>query len=188
MSYLIQNIIRVNYTLRLNLRIRATFLFRNYFTIYCLIYPHTSTLNTYSTNVENLFFWLKIGRYLFARFAKILCLSFKYLKQVTFGLSFPKSAHYLLLYYIDNLFFKTIFYYSLWTGKHYLYNTTTQIVTAPQIRKSMKCFIYQIFNYWLNIWTQWSKLYTSSYSFICTPCWWQLLSFTNSFYFKVYNT
>lgn len=188
MSYLIQNIIRVNYTLRLNLRIRAMFLYRNYLTIHFLIFPFVGSRNLSSTAFQNLFFWLEIGKYMFARFSKIVCLSTKYLKQVTFGINFPGSAHYLCVYYINNFLFKSKVGNLMLVDSHYLYNMPIPIITAPHATKQLKYFVYQILQNWLNVWIQWSELHSLIHSFICLPLRWQLLCFTNVFYLKVYNT
>lgn len=188
MGYLIQNLVHTNYTLRLNLRIRSTWLLRNYFVIYLLILSSTHINNFMSTSLKDVSFWLRLNKYLFARFAKIVCMSANYLKQVTFGINFPNTAHYIactrILHHISYAQISD----RTWLNTHVLYNTPIAIVTTPRVRTLLRCTLYYVFKYWLNTWVPMPNSYTLPHSFVCMSVWWQLITFTNAFYFKVYNT
>lgn len=188
MGYLAQNLIYTNRTLRLNLRIRSTWLLRNYFIIHTLILSSTYTKDYMSTTLKYVTFWLKLSKYLFARFSKITCMSSRYLKQVTFGINFPKTAYHKGCLRIFHLISRISIHQQPWLNTHTLYNTPIPIVTTPRVRSLIKCTLYYIFKHWLNTWAPISNSHFLPHSFTCTPLLWQLITFTNVFYFKVYNT
>lgn len=188
MGYLAQNLICTNQTLRLNLRIRSTWLLRNYFIIHTLVLSSTYTKDYTSIVLKYAAFWLKLRKYLFARFSKIVCASSRYLKQVTFGINFPKTAYYKGCLRIFNLISRVSVPQQPWLNTHTLYNTPISIVTTPRVRNLIKCTLYYMFKHWLNVWASISNSYFLPHSFTCTSLLWQLITFTNVFYFKVYNT
>lgn len=188
MGYLIQNKACDNYTFRLNTRIRATWVARNYILIYFIITSFAHICNFTLTATNDIFIWLKISKYVFARFPHLVCLSSKYLQQVTFGLNFPKSAHYNGCLRIHSLLKQNTVLTLSRSNVHNLYSTPISIVTMPRMRKLLKCFLYQIFKYWLNVWVLLPTSLLLPHSFVCAPAWWQFITYTNVFYFKVYNT
>ena len=188
MSHLIQNINHKNYTMRLNLRIRSMWFSRNSSTISVVLLSLIKNLTFVTTVRYDALTKLYISKYIFVRFAKIVCLSSKYLQQVTFGIHFPKSAHYAGCLYIKQTLSKETFDSHIWPRNNLLYNTPIAIITTPRTCKLLKCIIYQVFKYWLNVWVSISHTLTLPHSFVCVPDWWQLVNFTNVFYLKVYNT
>ena len=188
MGYLIQNRVCTNYTFRATIRIRATWVLRNSIIIYFILSSFAHIANFTLTLTKDVFIWLKISKYVFARFPKLVFLSSKYLRQTTFGLNFPKSAHYNGCLQIHSML-KQKPVSSVWGyNTHRLYNSSISIVTTPRLRKFFKCLLYQIFKYWLNIWVLLPESVVLPHSFVCAPVWWQFITYTNVFYFKVYST
>ena len=188
MGYLIQNLNISTYTTRLNIRINATWLLRNYFIIYMATVWGLNSDCLVSTGFNNLTFWIKIGKHIFNRLPQITCFWTKTLEQVTFGINFPKSAHFVGCSHIHSLLIQTSVSSTPWLHTHFLYNTHIAIVMTPRVRKLLKCTLYQVLNYWLHVWAQLPSSFTLPHSFICIPILWKLIPFTNVFYFKVYNT
>ena len=182
MSYLTQNISHKNFTMRLNLRIRAMWFSRNSSTVTVILFSLLKSLTFTMIDDCNALFKLCIIRYVFIRFPQIVCLSSKYLQQVTFGIHFPKSAHYTGCLRINQIISKENLDSHIWRQNHFLYNTPVAIVTTPRICKLTKCIMYQLFKHWLNIWVSVPRTLTLPHSFVCVPIWWQIVSFTNVFY------
>lgn len=188
MGYLIQNLNCNTYTNRLNIRINATWLLRNYFSVYMTTLWGLNSDYLISTGFKNWMFWITIGKHFFGRLPQIICFSAKNLEQVTFGINFPKSAHFVGCSRIHNLLTQNSARLIPWLHTHFLYNTHIAIVTTPRVRKRLKCTLYQVLNYWLYIWVQLPSSFTLPHSFLCIPVSWKLIPFSNVFYFKVYNT
>lgn len=188
MGYLTQNKAFSNYTLRINIRIRATWVARNSIIIYFLLSSFAHIPNFSLTLTKDIFIWLNISKYVFGRFPHLVFLSSKYLRQTTFGLNFPKSAHYNGCLQIDSMLDQKPVEIASNIKTHRLYYNVISIVTTPRLRKFFKCFLYQIFTYWLNVWVLLPNSLIFPHSFVCTPVWWQFITYTNVFYLKVYNT
>ena len=188
MGYLTQNKDFNNYTLRINIRIRSTWIVRNSVLIYFILSSFASAPNFSLTSTKDIFILLKISKYVFGRFPHFVFLSSKYLRQTTFGLNFPKSAHYKGCRQICAMFDQNSVEIVRHVRIHYLYHSVISIVTTPRLRKFFKCLLYQIFTYWLNVWVVLSNSLILPHSFVCAPGWWKFITYTNVFYLKVYNT
>ena len=178
----------VNYTQRLTLRLRSIFLTRNYKTIYILILFSAHSLRAISVFSPNAPFWSKIGLHLFTRFIGLALTHPRYLKRTLVGQNFHKSMHYQYLQGISNTILNPVLRVKAPYFDHYLYVYSTSLVQISTTSKFIKYVVNQILQYWLNIWVQQPKFFKVKLAFLSIPSWWQLVYFTNVFYFKVYNT
>lgn len=94
MSYLIQNSLFPSKSMKITLRIRASFLARNVAVIFTLLNVPTKAFSlSYPLTKHNLHFLLN-SSYLFTKFAKILFVTPKTFRYTPLGVNFPTSAQY----------------------------------------------------------------------------------------------
>lgn len=188
MGYFIQQKDCIHHTLRVNIRIKATWILRNSTLLYFILTSFAHIHNFSLTTTKDIYVWRKISKYIFGRSPHLTFLSSKYLRQTTFGLNFPKSAHYNSCLQIHSMLDQKAVEIVKNITNHSLYYRVISITTTPRLRKFFKCLLYQLFTHWLNVWVLLPTILTLPHSFVCASVWWQLITYTNVFYLKVYNT
>jgi hypothetical protein len=187
MSYLIQNMLWANYTLRLTMRLRAIFLLQHYSQLYSLILFSIRGLAFISTFTLNQKFWIKVGTHLFSRLIEVVYLPLNYLNHALIGQNFDKAAHYTYLTKTYQTLMNSIHFTEIYSLNHYLYSASTPLILIVNNSRFTTYIVNHLLLYWINVWIQWPKFYGVSTSFMCNPRWVQLIYFSNTFYFQVYN-
>lgn len=191
LSYIIHNFNTTWISVRINLKIRAGFLARNVFTLYHLL--NLSSRGFRLTNDQPIVNSIlhTIGNEVFKKLAKVALKRPKFLKYTPVGTNFPKAAQYAALSQLTLMLEKKkVTPQLLPLSSHswlYPYYHRTSIVITPTANRPHALMLLKLFNMVLAMWSYWPKKYriTAHYSVIRSQ--WRLLTFLNSYYFKVYN-
>ena len=191
MSYLIQNFSYRHRSNRGNLRIRSSFLARNFPLIYLLMSNSSAGYNLMAHTFLPNRLMLKIGNVAFNPFTKVLFWKTKNLKYTPIGINFPNSAHYMAISGLDKLLTKTEnnLSFPLQRGRHfdYPYFTSSIVALTPISGKTYSYTLYKFLRMNLNLWFYWPRFYKISINHTVVESYWLQLKFLNKYFFKIYN-
>ena len=148
MSYLIQNSVYPAHSLKISLRVRASFLARNVSVIYMLLSTYTKAFNLpYPVSQHNLHFLVNAPHF-FSKFAKVLFKPTKFLRYTPIGINFPISAHYRALANLDSLLAsddKFIPFANLTPHSHfsYPYYSRSHVAITPVTKKPFSLALHK---------------------------------------------
>lgn len=191
MSYLIQNFGYQHYILRVNWKVRALNLIRNYSTIYALLNSHALVLpqNVQTWQFSKLF--LTTHNFYFTRFYYALFPKVKEVKHSPIGVNFAKSAQFAALVKLDTLAqlpsspvlpFRTPL-----SARLYPYAFGTPLVITPTAKSFYFNLLHRFFHMSLSIWFYVPSSYKFFVHYTYLAPRFRFLTFTNKYYFKVYH-
>lgn len=191
MSYLTQNFDYQYRSNRSNLRIRSSFIARNFTLIYLLLSNSSVGYNLLAQTSAYNKLILKIGNTAFNSFTKVLFWKVKSLKYTPIGVNFPLSAHFTGINGLDKLFTKSdnpVLFPNL-SGRRfdYPYFSSNIISLTPISGKSYSYMLYKFLRMNLNVWFTWPKFYKITTNYTAINSYWLTLKFLNKYFFKLYN-
>lgn len=191
MNYLIQNFQYQQKTIRGNLRVRSSFIARNFALIYLLLSSSSVGYNLLAKTSLGDRTILKVGDAAFNALSKVLFWKIKNLKFTPIGTNFPVSAHYTGVVGLDNLISKTPYSpnFPLDTGRffNYPYFMGNPIAITPISGKTYSYALYKLLRMSLNMWFCWPRHYRISINHTTINSYWLILRFLNKYFFKLYN-
>ena len=191
MSYVIQNFQQPVKSLRINVRIKASIILRNFAVIYSLLSDSTKFYNTFALTYVSRRQLMAMASVSFKALARVIFTKINYLRYTPVGLNFPLSARYNTLRNIDNLITrkeKPLNYLSLQARDFRCpYFTGIPIVITPIAKRPFSYTLYKFLRLSLSQWGQWPCQYRTAIHFTNVHSYWYLLTFLNKYYFKLYN-
>ena len=191
LSYVIQNFSYQTNSLRLNVRIRASIILRNFAVIYTLLLNSTKALSSLSITLSTRRQVYTMINGSFKALTRVVFPKVKYLKYVPIGLNFPLSARYTTLSSIDNMITreKAPRLFPLLQSREYLcpYFTGIPLIITPVANRPYSLALYKFLRLSLNNWIQWPRQYRIYSHYTNLNTYWYLLRFLNKYYFKIYN-
>ena len=192
MSYLIQNSVYPAHSIKISLRVRASFLARNVGVIYTLLSAYTKAFNLpYPVTQHNLHVLVRAS-YLFSKFAKVLFKPTKFLRYTPVGINFPSSAHYRALANLGSLLAaddkfmpfanpRTDSYFS------YPYYARSWVAITPITKKPFSLALHKFLRMNLDMWFYWPRAFKISSNFTDINSSWVFSRFLNKYFFRVYT-
>lgn len=193
LSYLIHNFHKTSPTNRSTLRIRTTFLARNYPVIALFLNSHSKAFNLNASTCNTIRESLLVGRENFRALSRVLFSKSYTLRFTPLGINFPQSAYFWALYHLIK-FSKPLETPSLplfpevdqsyLTYPYFQYN---KIAITPVTKKPFLLTLNKFLRMSLSLWFHWPNVYRidSNFSNVLGP--YLFLRFLNKYYFKVYN-
>jgi len=191
MSYLIQNFDYIYKSNRINLRIRSSFIARNFTLIYLLFSNSSAGYNLIAHNFIDNRLLLKIGNTVFNSFTKILFWKIKNLKYTPIGTNFSVSAHFVGVIGLEQLLSKNTpnLTFPIYSGRrfNYPYFSSNTIALTPVSGKTYFYALYKFLRMNLNLWFNWPRFYRITINHTNIGSYWLSLNFLNKYFFKLYN-
>ena len=193
MSYLIHNFYKPTVTNRSTLRIRTSFIARNYPILFTLLSSHSKAFNLTALTYGKTRDILRVGRENFCALSRVLFSKSYTLKYTPLGINFPQAAYHWTLNNMVQLAspsqmtkpkqFPTLTS-TCFTYPYFQYN---KIVITPVTKKPFLLTLNKLLRMSLLVWFQWPNVYKIESNFTnITGSYW-FLRFLNKYYFKVYN-
>ena len=187
MSYLVQNFVRIHYSLRATVRLRTVFLIRNCLLLLNLTYAKFKTFRSMNAPSLLIFVWQRISPYLFRQFVWRRLIAPHATRYIPTGLNFLQSLYYKWLLF-TNLFFSSPFFcFPCLQLNYYQYFEATSLIATPYKISFLRYTLYQGLQSLNSIWLIWPKLYNLQSRFTVVPKEWWTLYFLGFYYLKVYN-
>lgn len=192
MNYVIQNFSPVYSSIRLNLRIRAAWLARNFYVVYTLIMSNYKgfVINPAMGFAAKTLFLLGHGA--FRQLSKVLFSNTKRFKYIPIGSNFPVSAQRFAVSSITSLLTvnssrprlvlpvtSEAFTNPYFQGSH--------IAITPVANKPFAAAIFKFLRMSLATWFSWPRAFVLSTHYTHITQAWRLLKFLNKYFFKVYG-
>ena len=191
MSYVIHNFSPYAYTLRMNWKVRSLQLIRNYITLYTF-FNSRPLFALYATSTWVFPIVLFHNNYTyFNRLYEILFPKIYEIKHSPIGVNFPRSAHLKTLLSLDILFctgqVNPVTLIPFRSLRSYPYAFGTALAITATAKSFYSTILYRFLRMSLLLWFNFASTYKFWVHYTLMTSRFQLLPFTNKYYFKVYH-